>query len=57
MLFNPKLVGQDYFTGADYLVNNSINQCDIDLKKDLYSNIILSGSTTLIDNFSDRFKT
>lgn len=29
-------------------------ECDIDLRKDLYSNIILSGGTTLFDGLPER---
>jgi len=34
----------------------SINECDIDIRKDLYSNIILSGGTTLYDGLPDRLE-
>ena len=33
---------------------NSINNSDPDVRKDLYSNIVLSGGTTMMPGFSDR---
>ena len=35
---------------------NSINMCNADIRKDLYSNIILSGGTTMIQGFSERIQ-
>lgn len=34
----------------------SINECDIDIRKDLYGNIILSGGTTLYKGLPDRLE-
>ncbi|KAJ5071049.1 actin-7-related [Anaeramoeba ignava] len=54
-LFNPKLIGVD-LEGIHKLIYNSIMECDIDLRKDLFENIVLSGGTTLIPNFNERLK-
>lgn len=35
---------------------NSIMSCDIDIRKDLYSNIVLSGGTTMYPGITDRMK-
>ncbi len=32
----------------------SIKQCDVDIRKDLYSNIVLSGGTTMFPGIADR---
>jgi actin, other eukaryote len=55
LLFNPTLKGKDY-KGIHQLTYSSINECDIDLRKSLYENIILSGGTTLYKNFPERLE-
>ena len=53
ILFNPELIGQEY-VGAHQLVVDSINRADLDLRRSLFSNIVLSGGTTLCKGFGDR---
>ena len=36
------------------LTFNSITKCDLDVKKDLYQNIVLSGGTTLYNGLPER---
>lgn len=36
------------------MVVNSIKKCDIDVRKTLYSNIIVAGGTTLFTGFNER---
>jgi actin-related protein len=33
---------------------NSIMRCDIDIRKDLYANVVLSGGTTMYQGIADR---
>ena len=33
---------------------NSIMKCDVDLRKDLYANVVLSGGTTMYSGIADR---
>ncbi|KAF5768949.1 putative Actin family [Helianthus annuus] len=33
---------------------NSIMKCDVDIRKDLYGNIVLSGGTTMLPGLADR---
>ena len=33
--------------GIHEMVHNSIMTCDIDIRKDMYSNVVLSGGTTM----------
>lgn len=47
-LFKPHLVGLEA-AGVHELTFNSINKCDIDIRRDLYSNIIVSGGNTLFN--------
>jgi hypothetical protein len=46
ILFNPELVGQEY-PGVHQVIVDSINRTDLDLRKSLFSNIVLSGGSTL----------
>lgn len=53
VLFNPSLIGKEML-GVHEAVNNSILNSDIDIRKDLYSNIVLSGGTTMIRDFDKK---
>ncbi|KAK0626813.1 putative actin-2 protein [Immersiella caudata] len=53
ILFNPEIIGTEY-PGVHQMVVDSINRTDLDLRKDLYANIVLSGGTTLTKGFGDR---
>jgi centractin len=46
ILFNPELIGQEY-AGVHQVVVDSIMRVDLDLRKSLFSNIVLSGGSTL----------
>ena len=48
ILFDPKPIG------IDKMLVKSVRKCDIDLRKDLYENIVLSGGTTMIPGMRDR---
>eukprot|EP00761_Pharyngomonas_kirbyi_P013952 gb/GECH01013982.1/.p1 GENE.gb/GECH01013982.1/~~gb/GECH01013982.1/.p1 ORF type:complete len:379 (+),score=51.10 gb/GECH01013982.1/:1-1137(+) len=54
-LFEPMLVGKED-DPVQQLVVNSIEKCDIDIRKTLYRNIVLSGGTTMLTNFAERLK-
>jgi len=53
ILFNPELIGQEY-AGVHQVVVDSINRVDLDLRKSLFSNVVLSGGSTLCRGFGDR---
>ncbi|KAF9213670.1 Actin-2 [Podila epicladia] len=53
ILFNPEIIGQE-FPGIHQVVVDSISRSDMDLRKSLYSNIVLSGGSTLCKGFGDR---
>lgn len=36
--------------------DNSIMKCDLDIRKDLYGNIVMSGGTTMYAGISDRMQ-
>ena len=52
-LFEPSLIGRE-FGGIHQQTNDSINKSDIDVRKDLYQNIVLSGGTTLYAGLPER---
>jgi len=53
ILFKPSFIGleQDGIHQATY---NSIMRCDVDIRKDLYSNIVLADEVTLFDGIDTR---
>jgi len=53
--FAPGLLGMDTM-GIHELLNQSIMQCDLDLRRDLYSNIVLSGGSTMLEGFAQRLE-
>ncbi len=56
-LFKPGLIKEgDETPGMHTMTYNSIVECDIDVRTDLYSNLILSGGTTLYEGLPDRLE-
>lgn len=53
ILFDPEIVGVEY-PGIHQIVVDSINRTDMDLRKSLFGNIVLSGGSTLTKGFGDR---
>ncbi|EYC14864.1 hypothetical protein Y032_0039g51 [Ancylostoma ceylanicum] len=54
-LFQPHLLGKES-SGVHENCFNSVMNCDIDIRKDLYMNIVLSGGTTMYPGITDRLK-
>ncbi|CAH1248073.1 ACTA1 [Branchiostoma lanceolatum] len=54
-LFQPSFIGMES-TGIHETTYNSIRKCDIDIRKDLYANIVLSGGTTMFPGIADRMQ-
>ncbi|KAF8817955.1 actin-related protein ARP1 [Cardiosporidium cionae] len=52
-LFQPTAVGKE-FSGVHDTIFQSIMKCDLDLRKDLYNNIILSGGSTMFPGIGER---
>jgi len=50
---NPRLPG---FTGIQHMVVESIGKSDIDIRRDLFQNVILSGGNTLYKGFLERLQ-
>merc|ERR1712174_123947 len=53
VLFNPSLVGKEA-SGIHDTTFQSIMKCDVDIRKDLYANVVLSGGTTMFPSIADR---
>jgi len=53
VLFQPSLVGKGP-TGIHEKVYNSIMKSDVDIRKDLFANIVLSGGSTLFPGLAER---
>mmetsp|Transcript_31423 Transcript_31423/g.56985 ORF Transcript_31423/g.56985 Transcript_31423/m.56985 type:complete len:384 (+) Transcript_31423:32-1183(+) len=53
ILFHPNLVGLEY-PGVHELLATSINGADLDLRMTLFSQIVLSGGSTMFEKFGDR---
>jgi len=52
-LFQPSLIGKEN-AGIHETTFNSIMKCDVDIRKDLYANTVLSGGTTMYAGIADR---
>ena len=55
VLFQPCLLGMES-KGIHELTFDSIMKCDIDVRKHLYGNIVLSGGNTMFPGFAERMK-
>lgn len=56
-LFDPAMLGDQQYanqSGLSDLTFDSINQCDLDLQKTLYSQIVIAGGTSMFHGFADR---
>ena len=52
-LFNPQMIGLD-IPGIHKAIHESIQKSDVDLRRDLYQNITLSGGTTMYEFLQER---
>jgi len=53
VLFQPSHIGMES-GGIAKLTYDAIQKCDIDIRKDLYSNVVLSGGTTMFTGIAKR---
>jgi len=52
-LFQPALIGKEA-SGIHDFTFQSIMKCDVDIRKDLYANVVLSGGTTMFQGIGER---
>jgi len=55
VLFQPNFIGKEQ-QGIHILTFDSIQKCDIDIRKDLYGNIVMSGGTTMFKDIDKRMQ-
>jgi len=53
VLFQPSLIGKEA-SGIHDTTFQSIMKCDVDIRKDLYANVVLSGGTTMFTGIGER---
>merc|ERR1712079_756020 len=54
-LFQPPFLGMEA-CGIHETTYNSIMKCDVDIRKDLYANTVMSGGTTMYPGIADRMQ-
>merc|ERR1712152_127103 len=54
-LFQPQFLGLES-CGIHETTYNSIMKCDVDIRKDLYANVVLSGGSTMYPGIADRMQ-
>merc|ERR1712050_634000 len=55
VLFKPSFIGIEQ-EGVHKLTFQSIMKCDVDIRKDLYANTVMSGGTTMFKQIDQRLK-
>ncbi|KAJ6240039.1 actin [Anaeramoeba flamelloides] len=53
VLFQPAFIGLEQ-AGIHETTYNSIMKCDVDIRKDLYLNVVTSGGTSMFPGYADR---
>ncbi|MCG3225006.1 MAG: actin family protein [Candidatus Heimdallarchaeota archaeon] len=53
LLFSPGVIGSEE-APLDELIYRMVQNCDVDLRRDLFSNIVLSGGTTMFPGLKER---
>jgi len=56
ILFNPSIIGAEY-GGVQDCIFECISRCDLDLRRDLFKEIVLTGGSTKTKNFGRRLVT
>jgi actin-related protein len=54
-LFQPSFIGQET-CGLHETTYNSIMKCDVDIRRELYQNVVISGGSTMFPGFADRMQ-
>ena len=55
VLFKPSMIGLEQ-EGIHKLTFQSIMKCDVDIRKDLYGNVVMSGGTTMYQGIPERLQ-
>jgi actin-related protein 3 len=54
IFFNPEIFSSDFLTPLPKVVDDTIQNCPIDVRRGLYKNIVLSGGSTMFKDFGKR---
>merc|ERR1719468_1023787 len=52
-LFRPEMLGRDQ-AGVHRMLFESVKLCDLDLRRDLFGSVVLSGGTTMLPGLVER---
>jgi actin beta/gamma 1 len=55
VMFQPSLIGLEQ-EGIHKLTYQSIMKCDVDIRKDLYGNVVMSGGSTMFEGIPERLE-
>jgi len=55
VLFQPSFIGKEA-AGVHETMFNTIMKCDVDIRKDLYANIVMSGGSTMYEGLAARLE-
>merc|ERR1711943_72246 len=55
LMFKPALDGKEMM-GLHELTKKTVNDCDLDVRKDLLGNVVMSGGTTMFPNMPERLQ-
>mmetsp|Transcript_20001 Transcript_20001/g.35542 ORF Transcript_20001/g.35542 Transcript_20001/m.35542 type:complete len:377 (-) Transcript_20001:198-1328(-) len=55
VLFQPSFIGKEA-SGVHETMFNTIMKCDVDIRKDLYANIVMSGGSTMYEGLAGRLE-
>lgn len=56
IFFSPEIIDKNYTQSIDEICDLTVQNCPIDYRRRLYSNIVLSGGSTLFKNFDKRLE-
>merc|ERR1712159_894952 len=56
LMFKPSLDGKEMM-GLHELTKKTVNDCDLDVRKDLLGNVVMSGGMTMFPNMPERLQT
>lgn len=56
IFFHPELANPDFTTSISETVDTAIQACPIDVRRGLYSNVVLSGGSTMFKDFGRRLQ-
>ncbi len=56
MFFSPEIFSSDFLTPLPRVVDETVQSCPIDTRRGLYSNIVLSGGSTMFKDFGRRLQ-